>query len=217
MYYVINDNKCLFESMTKEQILAAITQAVSTHTISDVDTGFVTTLKEQNSGNGLKFWVGSTAEYNAIQNKEQNCFYILTDDTELDDLEAEITRLGNAIDSIAGLKGQVLLNQTVNYGDNLSVALDSDNPIENFSIVKVIAQGAGEILCTVQNGDENVTIKGCGFATISGLAGSVIININLTCNKNENKLTRNKSTATTISSSEAQFSEQSINKIVGVY
>ena len=34
--------------MTKEQILAAITQAVESHTVSDVDTGFVTTLKEQN-------------------------------------------------------------------------------------------------------------------------------------------------------------------------
>jgi hypothetical protein len=67
--------------MTKEQIITAIEQAVSSGEIKDVDTGFVTTLKEQNKNTGLKFWVGTSAEYNAIAEKEQNCFYILTDDT----------------------------------------------------------------------------------------------------------------------------------------
>ncbi len=89
-YNVISGDKCLFESMTKEQILTAITEAVETHQITDVDTGFVQTIKEQNHGTGLKFWIGSTAEYNALQSIEQDVFYILTDDTELEDMEADI-------------------------------------------------------------------------------------------------------------------------------
>jgi hypothetical protein len=89
-YYVHSDDNCRFESMTKEQILAAIVQAVEGHSIADVDTGFVQVLKEQNHGAGLKFWIGSTAEYNALQSIDQDCFYILTDDTELDDMEADI-------------------------------------------------------------------------------------------------------------------------------
>ncbi len=89
-YYVHSDDNCRFESMTKEQILAAITQAVEGHSIADVDTGFVQVLKEQNHGAGLKFWIGSTAEYNALQSIDQDCFYILTDDTELEDMESDI-------------------------------------------------------------------------------------------------------------------------------
>lgn len=99
-YNVISDDKCLFESMTKEQILAAIVQAVETHQITDVDTGFVQTIKEQNHGTGLKFWIGSTAEYNALQSIEQDVFYILTDDTELEDMEADIASFRETLSAL---------------------------------------------------------------------------------------------------------------------
>lgn len=80
-YYVICEDNCKFESMTKEQILTAIEQAASTGTIQDIDTGFVTKIKERNRNTALSFWVGTSAEYNAIAEKQQNCFYILTDET----------------------------------------------------------------------------------------------------------------------------------------
>lgn len=98
-YYVISDDNCKFESMTREQILAAITQAIEQGDISDIDTGFVTKLKEMNRNNALKFWIGTTAEYNAIQTKETNCFYILSDDTELDDLETAISSINSSIET----------------------------------------------------------------------------------------------------------------------
>ena len=72
-YFVLRDDNCRFPSMTKEQILAAITQAVSTGEIKDVDTGFVTKIKELNKNKQLSFWVGTTAEYNAIETKLENC------------------------------------------------------------------------------------------------------------------------------------------------
>ena len=92
-YYVISAGNNLTESMTKEQILSAITQAIETGTISDVDTGFVEKIKEQNSAANLKFWVGSTAQYNALETKEQGCFYLLTDDTTYEDIESNISDL----------------------------------------------------------------------------------------------------------------------------
>lgn len=93
IYYVICADGCKFESMTKEQILAAITQAVETGEIKDVDTGFVTTIKEQNSGAGLTFWVGTSAEYNALETKATNCFYIITDDTYSDNINTAIEEM----------------------------------------------------------------------------------------------------------------------------
>lgn len=96
-YYVLCGINCKFESMTKEQILTAIAQAVETGEIKDVDTGFVTKIKEQNRGAALSFWIGTTAEYNALEEKTANCFYICTDDTTGDDLKKSIDELREGI------------------------------------------------------------------------------------------------------------------------
>ena len=147
-YHVIADDKTKAESMTKEQILAAIAQAIGTGTISDIDTGFVTRIKELNRNIGLKFWIGTTAEYNAIATKEQNCFYILTDDTELDDIEtavsgfqSEIDNLAQSVsdlnDTVAGQGNEITALQTASgtYADNFRVInAKKDFPILNQSV-----------------------------------------------------------------------------------
>lgn len=85
-YYCICESNCKFETMTKEQILAAIAQAVETGSVSDVDTGFVTKVKEQNASSAVTIWVGTRAQYNAITEKATNCLYIITDDTTGEDI-----------------------------------------------------------------------------------------------------------------------------------
>ena len=80
-FYVICDDDSKHEGMTKEQILAAITQAVETGGIRNCDTGFITKIKEKNSGGYVSFWVGTQAQYNATAAKESNCVYIITDET----------------------------------------------------------------------------------------------------------------------------------------
>lgn len=103
-YYVIGEGNNFYEGMTKEQILAAITQAIETHTITDVDTGFVTTIKEKNKNSPLALWVGTEAEYNAIQEKDQNTLYIKTDDSTLEAIGEQFAeynqRLGALYDAI---------------------------------------------------------------------------------------------------------------------
>ena len=86
-YYVISDDNCKFESLTKEEILTAIAQAIESGEISDVDTGFVTTIKETNHNVGLKLWYGTQQEYNALQTLDDDTFYIIKDDTRLDNIE----------------------------------------------------------------------------------------------------------------------------------
>ncbi len=85
-YYCFCGSNCKYETMTKEQILAAITQAVENGSVGNCDTGFITKVKEQNGGSCVTFWVGTQAQYNAIETKEQNCLYIITDDTTNDDI-----------------------------------------------------------------------------------------------------------------------------------
>ena len=186
-YYVLADGNNLYESMTKEQILSAIVQAVESHTISDVDTGFITTLKEQNSGDAFKIWLGTTAEYNAIQQKERNCLYILSDDTELEDLENEILRLGAAVETISALKNQILLNESVSYGTGLSVALSGDKTISDYAVVKVSVNG-GDILCSTRpvTGDYGDTLIE-GSAVIIGATYS-IFTVRIYCDSNTNTI-----------------------------
>lgn len=96
-YYVICDDNCRFESMTKEQIVAAIAQATG-NTPTSVDDAFITKIKEKNAGKTLTFWAGTTAQYNAITQKDSNCIYIVTDDTTGSDIEAALQELQGEID-----------------------------------------------------------------------------------------------------------------------
>lgn len=98
IYYVICEDNCKFEGMTKEQILAAITQAVEQGEIHDVDTGFVTKIKEQNAGRELKFWVGTQAQYNAISEKAENVMYLITDPQLDEEIEARLAAVEEEIE-----------------------------------------------------------------------------------------------------------------------
>lgn len=145
-FYVLAGDNCKFESMSKEQILAAITQAVSTGEIKDVDTGFVTKIKELNKNKQLSFWVGTTAEYNAIETKLENCFYITTDDDTLAGLQQEIESLQSSINSIgidvAELKKAPKLSVTPNkvlYQNNSGIIGDiSCIGVEKYSMFAVL-------------------------------------------------------------------------------
>lgn len=95
-YYVICEYNCKFESMTKEQIIAAIEEAtgnVPTH----IDDAFITKLKEINKNGAVKFWVGTRAEYNALQTKRTDTLYMITDDDIIASLTARIEALEAAI------------------------------------------------------------------------------------------------------------------------
>jgi hypothetical protein len=86
--------------MTKEEILTAIQQALSGQQILDPDGGFITKVKELNTGDYVTFWVGSRAEYNALGgNIQKNCIYIMNDDTSASDLEKKLKRLEEKAES----------------------------------------------------------------------------------------------------------------------
>lgn len=111
-YYVISDDNCKFESLTKEEILAAIVQAIESGEISDVDTGFVTTVKETNHNADLKFWYGTQTEYNALQTLDPDMYYIIKDDTRLDEIEAQL------IDEMNGY--HFVMETVTDYGNRLT-------------------------------------------------------------------------------------------------
>lgn len=77
-YYVISDDNCLYDGMTKEQIIAAIQQGLEQGYVSDPDGAVISKIKEMNANGALQMWVGTEAEYNALSEKGLTTVYIVT-------------------------------------------------------------------------------------------------------------------------------------------
>lgn len=126
VYNVFNGDDCAYESMTKEQIYELIANSIAQGELAGVDAEnpFITKIKEQNKGVPLTFWVGTQAEFNAIETKANNCFYIITDSTAQADIE---NRLENLETNISGLNDKA--NDTVFLSNMLEYLLDGINGI----------------------------------------------------------------------------------------
>lgn len=98
--YAQDNAKNNFLTMTKEQILTAILQAVNEGTIGDIDAGFITKLKEMNDGAVIQIWIGTMAEYTALPETRPNTLYMFTDDPTLSDIEANFTDIKKDIKDI---------------------------------------------------------------------------------------------------------------------
>lgn len=115
--YVICDQNCKFESMTKEQILTAIMQAINSGTIENIDSGFIQTIKTINNV-PLKFFVGSQTDYNVLSaTDKENLFAIITDDTTKEDLTKTIneliTEISDTKNSLQNLSRSMIAEVTI--------------------------------------------------------------------------------------------------------
>ena len=91
--YCYCDNNCKYETLDKEEILTAISQAVATGSIGNCDTGFITTIKTI-TGKPLKFFVGTQEEYEVLTAaQKQNLFALITNDTTKEGLLRSIEEL----------------------------------------------------------------------------------------------------------------------------
>lgn len=95
--YAICSDDCKFETMTKEDILAAIQQAIEQGYVSEPGEAVFSKIKEINANGTAQIWVGTEAEFNAL-NIAQNIhksvvrvgtdgvLYLCTDDTSINDV-----------------------------------------------------------------------------------------------------------------------------------
>lgn len=180
-YYVFCEDNCKFESMTKEQIITAIAEATG-HTPEDIDAAFITKIKEQNRNKPLKFWIGTQAEYNALEEIDPNCFYIFSDSDELSDIEQLardtateicqpfVTDIANLKSDVANVKTELAKKGVVLY-DGANIETGTTYRIDNltdYTLVKVNVAGCGTVICTVEVSDGNITVKGLGNGLLGG-------------------------------------------------
>jgi hypothetical protein len=161
--YVICDNNCRYEGMTREQILTAIIQAVNNGSIGNIDTGFITTIKTIND-KPLKFFVGTQAEYEALTPAQtENLFALITNDTSREGFNTTLEQLLKDVE-----EAQENINNISNGYAKLSSTFEQTGtastgyPIVQFDIGTILTYRAiynstirvGDII----TGDDNGTI-----------------------------------------------------------
>lgn len=99
--YVLDSNNNRVESMTKEEILAAIQTAAEGGNFKGFENmAFVSKLRELNKNAEFGVWVGTQAEYNSIFTKKKNVLYLISDDPLCSDLPNKVENAVKAIDEI---------------------------------------------------------------------------------------------------------------------
>lgn len=127
-FYCLCESNCRYETMTKEQILAAIAQAAQGGLTFDPDAGIITKVKEGNAGGYITFWVGTQAQYNALANKDANCFYLITDSTQTKDIAASIKAAQDAAADAAALAA---IPAAIDISDEVSLSWRAGSTAQN--------------------------------------------------------------------------------------
>lgn len=127
-FYVVCDDDCRHEGMTREQILTAIEQAVEQGYVSDPDSAVFSKIKELREGASTRVWVGTEAQFNALDpaptvNRSfvrvgaDGVLYMCTDDTAIPDVvpvEAGGTGADTAEGALLNLGVHVAITKAVN-------------------------------------------------------------------------------------------------------
>ena len=91
--YALDQGGNKIVTLSAAQILAAIQSAISTGEIPPELETLVDSIREQNDGKSTKIWVGTQAEFEAIEATEEGTLYFITDLTTVDDLSKAISDL----------------------------------------------------------------------------------------------------------------------------
>ena len=171
---LINDTDFLSE----EQIITLVTNIVDSGSVGDIDTGFVTTVKEQNHNAGLKFWVGTKEEYDALPEHLSYTDYIINDYSPMDDVEEALEAFSGEIDdkiqeALEGLDIEnelAAVNTTVaNHSQLLTtyggkIAENTANVAENTANIAENTAALSDMIYQ-PNTTYTLTYRGAGFLT----------------------------------------------------
>lgn len=105
-YYVICEDDCKVEGMTKEQTIAAIAEATG-NVPQSIDEAFISQLVNQKDGSSVKVWKGTRAEYNALTEKDAGTIYHITDDKTGQDAYNLASDTKNALETHIAADGYI--------------------------------------------------------------------------------------------------------------
>lgn len=155
IYYVFDGVKNKVEGMSKEQVLNAIAEATGS-TPQSVDDAFITMIKETNRNHSLHIWKGTKAQYNALQTIDNDTFYIIEDDSTIDDLQANIDAVDEQVQELR------------DYLDHIVISTQTTVSASSWSAIS-----SGEFYNAGYRYKANITVTGC----TENHTGNIILNV----------------------------------------
>lgn len=139
-FYVLDENHNLIEAYDKEGVLAVIEKAIADGSLSGLvaDASFVTQLKCCVSGQTNKIAFVTQAKYNELAKNNQtiaNCYYYITDDTTLDEIDEMLVSLNNMLVDIH--EGKTPMIQRARTADQLLTETVAWNAITKVGLYAV--------------------------------------------------------------------------------
>lgn len=148
--------------LTEQQIITLVNNIITTGSVGNIDTGFVTTIKEQNAGKALQFWIGTQAEYNAIAEPVANMFYIVTDDPYKQNVQDAIDAINARIDEIEIPDIQAELSAIQTEIENFETTINND--FEDFKdSVDTTVETLEDDFCYKLGDTDTIDFRGCGY------------------------------------------------------
>lgn len=187
--YAICSDDCKFETMTKEDILAAIQQAIEQGYVSEPDAAVFSKIKEIHANGTTQIWVGTESEFNALSKKPtihksvvrvgtDGVLYLCTDDSTIHDVvpvEGGGTGATNAATARAnlGITPETIGAATSGHGHALT-----DSKISG--VLPVTKGGTGATTAATARSNLGITPANIGaLATTGGtVKGSILLNDN---------------------------------------
>ena len=122
-------------------------------TPAEIDADVLTSaIKEQNAQRSVALWVGSQAEYNAIQAPDENTLYVVTDPNETNELQNQVDLMKAQLDKMNAIIWSY--PNGVPFGEVLEHYAEFSQPISDYEEIIVtckIDNSAYKVHCTKQN------------------------------------------------------------------
>lgn len=134
-FYVVCDDDCRYEGMTREQILTAIQQAVEKGYVSDPDSAVFSKVKELRTGTSTSLWIGTEAQFNGlniaptvaktvVRVGTDGVLYLCTDDTSIPDI-MPVEAGGTGANTVEGARSSLGLPNPTTADSGKVVGVDN--------------------------------------------------------------------------------------------
>lgn len=138
--------------------------------------GYIESLKEMNNGGKFSFWVGTSEEYEQLEEKISGCLYILTDEISLTELSAQIDDFKTQIEAISeqttkNTKNITSIERTVDEHEK-ELNLIGDDIAEFWGVA-----GNAKVPMNPLEKDYKVFLVRCGNATTFAFANGIYSDI----------------------------------------
>ena len=185
-YFVLDENKNVHEAYTKEDVLALLEQAIEDGDLSHIeeDSAFVTKIKSLISGGTYHIDFCTQAKYNELKAQGQliaNCYYFITDDNSLSNLEETVEEMQGDIDDLeTNLQAEATTRETAVNGILANIHSDNNQVIIGKSGYTLVLKGNAPVYQDSSNNYHNIALASkftqiqlSTFTTFSSLVSAV--------------------------------------------